>query len=267
MTNLEAEIKKLGLSDKEAKVYLAALELGQAPVAEIAAHSGIVRVTAYVILEELRKKGLVSTFSKEGNSDAKRGRSSDRKRRRKTYFASESPKRLSRLFEIEENRLEENFSNLKKILPDLDKLYESRGERPKVRFFEGIEGIKAIREDILKTRAKSMEEIIPLDISHKYFPPSKKDHRKIMNEKLKHVDCRVIYTSKKGQIWPENKGIKERVKFIKPELFPISSEIVLFGNKTIIVVTKNKKFGIIIEDELITGTLKAVFNVIWKNLK
>ena len=251
MANLEAEIKKLGLSVKEAKVYLAVLELGQAPPAEIAVHSGINRATTYVILEELKKKGLVSTFFKG----------------KKMIFAVESPERLKNLFEIEEHRVKESFSGLRKILPDLDKLYESRGERPKVRFFEGVEGIKAIREDILKTRAKNMEEIVPIDVSHKYFPPSEKDHRKMMNEKLKHVDCRVIYTSNKGQIWPKNQGIKERVKFIKPELFPISSEIVLFGNKTIIVVTKNKKFGIIIEDELITKTFKAVFNILWQSLK
>ncbi|MDO8676272.1 MAG: helix-turn-helix domain-containing protein [Candidatus Azambacteria bacterium] len=251
MIRLESEIKKLGLSDKEAKVYLAVLELGQASVAEIAVNSGVVRVTAYVILEELRKKGLVSTFLKG----------------KKTIFAAEPPVRLKNLFETEKEKLEKNFSDLKNILPDLNKLYESLGERPKVRFFEGIEGIKAIREDILKTRAKNMEEIVPLDISHKYFPPSGKDHRKVMNEKLKHVNCRVIYTSKKGQILQENKGAKERVKFIKPELFPISSEVVLFGNKTIIVVTKNKKFGIIIEDELITKTFRAVFNVLWQNLR
>ncbi len=251
MSNLENEIKKLGLSDKEAKVYLALLELGQAPPSEIASYSGVNRATTYVILEELKKRGLATSLEKG----------------KKINFAAEPPERLSNLFKIEEKRLKENFSDFKKIIPDLEKIYESRGERPRVRFFEGIEGIEAIREDILKTRAKNMEEIVPLDISHKYFPPSKKDHRKVMSEKLKHVNCRVIYTSRKGQIWPKNQGIKERVKFIKPELFPISSEIVLFGNKTIIVVTKNKKFGIIIEDELITNTLKAVFNILWQNLR
>lgn len=251
MANLEAELKKLGLSDKETKVYLTVLELGQAPAAEIAAHSGINRATTYVILEELQKKGLASSFEKG----------------KKTYFAAESPERLSNLFEIEKKQLEENFFDLKKIIPALEKIYESRGERPKVRFFEGKEGVASIREDILKTRAKSMEEIIPLDIAHKHFPPSKKDHREKISAQLKGVNFRVIYTSEKGQIWPRIKGVKESVKFIKPELFPISSEIVLFGNKTIMIATKNKKFGIILEDELITNTIRAVFNLLWKNLK
>src|SRR3972149_7099094 len=138
MTNLESEIKKVGLSDKEAKVSLAALELGQAPAAEIASHSGVNRATTYVILEELRRKGLISSFEKG----------------KKTYFSAEAPGRLSNLFEIEERRLKENFTGLKKILPDLEKLYEIRGERPKARFFEGKEEIVSIREDVLKTKTK-----------------------------------------------------------------------------------------------------------------
>lgn len=251
MANLEIELKKLGLSDKEAKVYLAILELSQAPAAEIAINSGINRATTYVILEELRKKGLVSSFEKG----------------KKTIFAAEPPELLSNLFEIEKKRLSENFTDLKKILPELDKLYEIRGERPKVRFFEGKEGIVSIREDVLKTRARSMEEIVPLDVAYKYFPPSKKDHREKVSKQLKGVNFRVIYTSKKGPIWLKKNGVKESVKFIKPELFPISSEIVLFGNKTIIIATKNKKFGIILEDELITNTIRAVFNLLWKNFK
>ena len=142
--SLETEIKKLGLSDKETKVYLAALELGQAPAAEIAAHSGVNRATTYVILGELKKKGLVSTFL----------------RGKKTIFAVESPERLSNLFEIEKNRIKESFSNLKKILPDLNKLYESRGEHPKARFFEGSVGINSLREDILKTKTKFLYQIL-----------------------------------------------------------------------------------------------------------
>lgn len=252
MANLESEIKKLGLSDKEAKVYLAALELGQAPAAEIAAFSGVVRVTAYVILEELKNKGLVSVFQKG----------------KKTFFAAEPPERLANLFKIEENKIKESFLGLKNILPDLDRLYESRGERPKVRFFEGKKGIALLQEDILKTRAKSIEEIIPLDEAYKDFPPSKTDHRKRMYEKMRKVHFRIIYTSKKGAILPETNIIEKRsIKFIKHELFPISAEIVLFGDKTLIFVTKNKPFAVVLEDQLITNTFRTIFDLLWKNLK
>ncbi|KKS46160.1 MAG: hypothetical protein UV10_C0007G0016, partial [Candidatus Azambacteria bacterium GW2011_GWA1_42_19] len=165
-------------------------------------------------------------------------------------------------------QLEENFADLKKILPNLDKLYESRGERPKVRFFEGKEGIRSLQEDVVKTRVKNIEEIIPLDEAYKNFPLSGKDHREKMYEKLRNVNFRIIYTSKKGNVLPPvYKEIKRNVKFIKSELFPISAEIILFGSKTIIIVTRKKDFAVVLEDQFITDTFRAIFNLIWKNLK
>src|SRR5258705_13289394 len=48
-----------GLSDKEAKIYLALLELELATVHEVAKQSGINRSSAYVVLESLKRKGFV----------------------------------------------------------------------------------------------------------------------------------------------------------------------------------------------------------------
>lgn len=248
MANLESEIKKLGLSDKEAKVYLAALELGQAPAAEIASHSGINRATTYVILEELRQRGLISSFEKS----------------KKTIFAVEPPERLSNLFEIEKKRLGDNFSDLKKILPDLNKLYEIRGERPKTRFFEGRGGVASIREDILKTKTDYFYEFLPLDESYRFFPLTKADHREKMAKKLAHVIQRTIYSTKKGKIFPKKSG-KSEYKFMGKQEF--TTEIVIYGNKAALVVHKAKIFGVIIDDSAISDTLKLIFNMIWGSLK
>ena len=243
MANLEAEIKKLGLSEKEAKVYLAVLELGQAPAAEIAVHSGVNRATTYVILEELRRKGLASSFEKG----------------KKTIFAAEAPERLSNLFEIEKKRLEENFSDLKKILPELDKLYEIRGERPKVRFFEGKDGIASIREDILKTKTNYLYQFLPLDESYRFFPSKSGGHREKMGEKLRKVHQKTIYSTKKGRI------SRPGWKFLPEQDF--KTEIVIYGGKAALVAHKEKLFGIIIEDPTIAGTLKVIFETVWKFLK
>lgn len=245
MFNLENEIKKLGLSNKETKVYLAALELGQAPAAEIATHSGIVRVTTYVVLEELRKKGLISTFLKG----------------KKSYFAAEPPARLSHLFEIEEKRLEENFSNLKKILPDLNKLYESRGERPKIRFFEGSEGTNSLREDILKTKTKFLYQILPLDVVSKSSLEKKFQDKKI--KKLYNISSKSIYYSKNGKIFPEKSG-KAEYKFLADKF---ETEIIIYGKKVAFINIKKKPTGIIIDDFSVSQTVKIFFEALWKLLR
>lgn len=55
MRNLE----QIGLTDKQARVYLALLTLETSTAYEIAQHCEVKKPTVYVILEELREKGLV----------------------------------------------------------------------------------------------------------------------------------------------------------------------------------------------------------------
>ena len=62
---LETELKKLNFSDKEARVYLALLELGEAPVQKIAEKAKVNRATTYVILESLKKKTAARTIKKQ----------------------------------------------------------------------------------------------------------------------------------------------------------------------------------------------------------
>ena len=56
MTHLTQSLQQYGFSEKEAKVYLASLELGTAPGSTIARHAGEKRVTVYAILKEFVKE-------------------------------------------------------------------------------------------------------------------------------------------------------------------------------------------------------------------
>ncbi len=245
MTNLEAELKKFGLSDKEAKVYLAVLELGQAPAAEIAVFSGVNRATAYAVLEELMHRGLVSSFEKG----------------KKTHFAAEPPERLSNLFEIEERKIKEKFSDLKNILPNLNKLYESKGERPKVRLFEGSAGINSLREDILKTKTKFLYQILPFDVINKSSSEKKFQNKKI--KKLYNIPSKSIYSSKNGKIFSEKSG-KAEYKFLVDKF---ETEIIIYGNKIAFINSKKKPVGVIVDDSAISLTMKIFFETLWKFLK
>ena len=49
-------LNKTGLHEKEAKVYLALLELGTADVSDIAAKAGVKRPTSYLVLDELKER-------------------------------------------------------------------------------------------------------------------------------------------------------------------------------------------------------------------
>jgi DNA-binding MarR family transcriptional regulator len=57
--DLAQNLEQIGLTEKEAKVYLALLSLESSTAYEIAQHCEVKKPTVYVILEDLRQKGLV----------------------------------------------------------------------------------------------------------------------------------------------------------------------------------------------------------------
>src|SRR5262245_19671921 len=122
IANLARKLEAVGLSEKQAKVYVAALFLGPAPVQRIAEQSEVNRATTYVILDELAAMGLVST-SVEG---------------KKTVFVAEPPEAIERYLTSIEKEVVERKENLKKSLSDLKDVSRVEvDDAPVVRFFKG----------------------------------------------------------------------------------------------------------------------------------
>ena len=113
MDQLLSELKHLGLSEKEALVYLSALALGPSPVQDISEKANVNRATTYVMIEMLAARGLMSTFEKE-------------KRR---YFIAESPDRLSSILRIQQKELEEKQNEFQKTLPALMELFQAESSK------------------------------------------------------------------------------------------------------------------------------------------
>lgn len=244
---IEKELQKLCLSDKEVKVYLASLELGPSPVQTIARKAGVNRATTYVMIEALIKKGLMSSFEKG----------------KKRFFTAESPVNLISLLQKQESEIKAKQKSLEELMPELNALFASAEEKPRVKFFEGLEGIKAIQNDILAAKFNSLDEIVSLDECYRILPPEKKEHRQKIVEKTKNISVRVIYTSSKGPILPKKENSRER-RFIPLDKFLFDTEIYIYGPKVAIISCKGKIMGVIIENKDIAKALKVVFNLAWE---
>lgn len=248
---LALELKKIGLADKETRIYLASLKIGEAIAADIAVHAGVNRATTYAVLEHLMEVGLMHSLE----------------RGKKRYFLPADPKNLRDMLHAQEQKLKEGFENLGRLLPQLETLYHTGGARSRIRFFEGRDGAESIREDILQTKFKEMREIIPIDESYRLFPPGRGDHRGRMNRKLKHVRFRVIYTSLSGPVLPRRRGLKQETRFVRHNDFPITAELVIYGKKAAMISYGKKMVGVIMEDEMLVKTLRAVFDLLWRSIK
>lgn len=241
----EQYLKNAGLSEKEARVYLAALEFGPMTVQQLARHTNIRRTTAYVQIASLIKQGFMSKTEKDG----------------KVHFTAEAPESLQLLFKKQIKMVMNKYAQFKKIIPRLRTLAETAEDKPRVRFFEGKEGLVHIHKDILRSRAGSMDEFISIDPENLLFPIQPGDHRNRIAKRYKKI--RVIYTSPKGPFLSAKEGLRER-RFIPIEKFPFDGELVIYGRKVALVVPGTKKIGVLIEHRLIADMFRRIFELAWQ---
>ncbi len=245
----EKELQSLGLSEKEAKVYLAALELGPDTVQNIAKKAGINRPTAYLQIESLKQKGIISEVEKD----------------KKVLYMAESPDRLTSLLNLHEKELKFKEAELERILPSLSELFTGSGEKPKVKFYEGKAGIKTIEEEFLNTKTTEIHGFVNIDKVHKLFP----EHEKGYSPKrvAKKIKSRIIYNREAGPLARPDDPEKLRVaKFIDYKKLPIDADISIFKDKVAFLSYKDDPIGVIVESKEIAETMQAIFRQIWESL-
>jgi len=243
---LERDLQQLGLSDKEAKVYLAVLELGPATVIQIVSKASINRPTAYVQIQKLMALGLMSSHE----------------RGKKTYFAAEPPERLLELVRIKQTEVEEQSKRLKEILPELQTLFDTAEERPKVRFYEGKTGILSLADDIFKKRNTTILTVYSADLFTQVFSPEEdKKFEKARQEK--NIKVRALYTRSAGPFEKASPKTFDE-KFVPVHKFPITAVINIYDNKIAAFTLRGKLIGVIIESKELAETLHSIFELAWQ---
>ncbi len=239
----DSVLKQAGLEEKQAKVYLACLELGSAKAPEIAKTAEIKRTTAYGILDELAGLGLVNYSEKN----------------KQRLYRANSPEVLADI-------MDRNRSALAKSLPGLEDLFATHHLRPKIQFFEGVSGVKQIYEDVLKCRTKKIRQIV-----------NERANTDLVGEEfiLNYIRRRVasgITTydlhPKSGGIQTEMRGredpkLKRYVRYLPPDAF-YAAMIMIYDNKVAMASSKKENFGFIIESKEFTNTLATYFDFMWK---
>lgn len=233
------ELKIAGLSENEAKVYLAALELGETSVYRLAKKSGVKRTTTYLAVENLKEKGLMSESIRDNA----------------TVCYAENPKKLT-------ERLEEKKNALEKIMPELLAFTNLIDKKPKIRYFEGKEAYKEVFSDVLKHPDSEMlgtfnEKFWDWESYFtEYFMPKRKE---------KKIWARILFKDS-----PELRSISQKineylsqVRLVSSEKFHIQIEMVVYGGNKVGFVSYEEEMAIIVESQKIHDTQKSFFEVIW----
>lgn len=238
-------LKEFGLTDNEAKIYLAALELSQATVQEIGKKSCVKRTTVYTAIEGLKEKGLISQIKKA----------------KKTFFLAESPENLVRLSW-------QHYQQLKKALPELKSIYNVSEVKPKVMFYEGRAGYVSVYEQILQDKPKELLAIVSyndlcrhLDTEYEKEWIKRRMEKKI---KLRWLDFK---TAKTEAMKREGRKALREIKFL-PKEFSFTSSMFIYENKAILMSGKQKEFmAVVIENTEFHQMFKQLFEMLWSGKK
>jgi sugar-specific transcriptional regulator TrmB len=242
---LVKDLEKIGLSENEAKVYLASLELGPATAQQLAAKAIVSRPNTYIMIESLKKRGLMSSFEKG----------------KKKYFVAGEPRQLLYVIEQKKNQIAEEEDLISKFISKVHEIKKNENNTAKISVYEGEDARMATKSE-LTTNDQELFEIVPVELARKYFPPIfSGDIRESYSKKF---PIKSICTGGPTRVIPTNENIE--VKYADPEMLPIKSELLVFGNKVIISTFKDKPLHVHIEDGDIAQTLKTIFKLIWKHI-
>ena len=234
MSDMDMEILKgLGLSDKEARIYLALLRFGTITATKVAQETSIDRTTSYRFLSSLIDKGMAS-YAIRNNI---------------RYFSAANP---SKLAEDLKNKVEQVNS----ILPELEALASFPKEETKVELYKGKEGLKAVMKSILSegkpyTFIGEIEKFfaeLPVYIKQWLRQVEKSNIRGklICNEKAKF-----------------NVAKTETYRLISGDFISRISTWT-YGNRSALFIWSNPMYAVVIENDDVTKSNLESFNYLWK---
>lgn len=237
---IKQTLEQFGLNGKKVDVYLASLELGGASVIDIAKKAGIKRTTAYDVLLDLQRENLVSQTMKG----------------KKRLFFGEDPEKI-------EKNLQRKEALFSEILPLLKTIHNEKGKKPKIRFYEGIEGLKECYLDTLKYSG----EILALGSEHAAKVLSTDWLLSYIHDRVKNgIRLKAIVADSQlvqKEFLSKDQEQLRTSKIIDPKKYPFSIEINIYGHQKVFLMSPNEQIGIIIEGAEIYKTMKSMFELIW----
>lgn len=229
----------VGLNNKEAKVYLATLELGPSKASDISVRAKLNRITTYDILDKLTHKGFISTYRRENTK----------------VFEAVDPDNIR-------NDIKEKYDRFRGVLPDLRRLH-GKTSHPRIRYYEGLEGIKKVYADTLTSKTEILN-YADSKLIREFWPEY--DDEYVGERVKKKIYLRGIAPRDDfgEEVAKESKQSHREIRLVPPTEFAFANEINVYDDKvSILSFGKDELVGMIIESPEIANTQRAIFMMAW----
>lgn len=235
-------LTSLGLSGAEAAVYLAALELGESHMQDLARKSGIKRTSIYNFIDELKDRGLIVEL----------------KKKRRSVYSAVHPQKL---LEIEQTKI----SELERAMPELLAIQNSSKTKPRVTFYNGIDGIKTVYADMLR-EGKEILALEDLEHMRATLPRSFYEHFPAERARRNiHFRSIVRDSPEARRVTEKNVSLLRQSKLLATADW--RTEINIYGDTVALMSFRaNMPFCVLINDRDIAETLRTAWNELWDNL-
>ncbi len=229
------ELKKAGLTENEAKVYLSLIDIGPSLAGTISRKTGLHRRTVYDTTEMLIEKGLLSYILEN----------------RRRLFKAVNP------YKIIEN-LQEKQNLLSPIVSSLQVKFNETKVKEETNFYRGKEGLKSVFEDQLNYKevlilGASIKAYEVLQFYFKWYDKKRKE---------KKIKARIIAQDKKIKSIPLSD-----IRYL-PQKYTSPVSVNIYGNNvSIILWEKDKPLAIVIKNDSISKGYRNYFELMWKIAK
>ena len=241
-----------GLTENEAQVYEILLADGQSTAGKLHKKAPFKRGLIYKILDELVEKRLINKVEMPGKV---------------TVFRVEHPQKISDLLDAEQQKIRHYKKSLEELMPRLVSNYNLAFNKPGIRFFEGLDGVKKVLDDTLinnlQRKILTFSDVAGYmkylkEWNENYYAPRRKKfgiHEKVIIPN--HPDAIEYMKGYKASEFTD-------ILFVDHKLYPFSTEVNIYENKVSFVTFSEKAhIGVIVENKEIVDTLTSVFNFTW----
>jgi len=248
MKNPTVLVQNSGLDNKQAAVYMASLELGEALISDISRKALVKRSTTYLAVDVLVTLGLLSVKTVG---------------KRKLYSAVH-PRRLLGLARFREKEIES-------AMPELVALYNTPKEKPKIQVFEGMEGVRSLYRELYASLSSKEEAlwIARIGALREFAPEGLAEYKKVLRSLVNPKIRELNYGDEEGIKWSKEikrlQGKNHHIRLLPTDFEFGFSDNLIFGNKLAIFSLKKSVFVMVIESADVVKTYKALFEWAWKS--
>lgn len=235
-------LRKAGLTESQAKGYLALIKHGQLSPVELAEKTGESRTNGYMICEKLASLGLAA---KKGD--------------KKVTYVPENPTKLKQLLINQQRRLKEADSQLSGVLPALLSTYRLATDKPGTIYFEGLDSLKKVYDDIIQTGETI--QIFPSAYDRDDPETAAMIDSQIKRQRTAGIKTEVLL---RDAIYKQFSNNRDPLFEARPTtLGALDAQIIIYGDNIALTTFHNGVVTTIITSSPIANTFKQLFANQW----